>query len=789
MKQLIQIKGNRIVRRIPLEKAEYRLGRGLENDIIFNTAKVSRLHAVLVEDGDTYCIIDKGATNHVFVNGEQVTERRLAPGDQISLAREVNLLYLGESEAGQQAPDVLNYFWEAINKRDFLRLKEVTNRIISLDQLDQILNVILAEVMRLVNAERGFIALTDERGQIQAGASVSANIPLQEDGARNAVFSHSVVRRAIEQREAVFILNANDRDVRLSDSILKLDLRSIMCSPLLFGDKLVGVLYVDSRYYLADFSEIDQFFFSILSDYAAIAIENAKLFDQVQRSNQILREEVQESEERYRQLVEYSPDAIAVHSEGKLVFVNAAAVKLLGAGKAEDLLGKPVIDVVHPEYRDLVLERIRQEIEEGQPAPLMEEKLVRLDGSAVDVEVRGVPMTYRGKAAVQIIARDVTERKRMKQALIRAQKLESVGVLAGGIAHDFNNILQVIKGNARLARARIDEKENVELCLAAIDKAVNRAISLTTQLLTFSKGGAPITQAASIEVLIEETVGFALRGSNVAYHIEFEEGLRLVEMDSDQIGHVIHNLVINAKQAMPAGGTITISASNHDVTEAEAGQPLPAGRFVKISVRDEGVGMSDSVLEKIFDPYFTTKQDGSGLGLASCYSIITRHGGVIEAESKEGEGATFTFYLPVSTKPLERKEADASVEPLSGRVLLMDDDEMVRETACRMLQEIGCRVETVANGAAAIDRYLSAREAGQPFDLVIFDLTVPGGMGGKEAMEKLRAFDPAVKAIVISGYSNDPVMANPQQYGFQAVVSKPFDLAEMTRAVQTLLLA
>ena len=289
MKWLIHKDGNRIVRQISLKKSKYTLGRGIENDILFDTPKVSRLHAVLVKEGEAYHVIDQDATNHVFVNSEQVKRKKLTSGDTINLSDEVTLLYLSEHDFHKQITGLLNHMWNAINKEAFLRLKEVTDRIISLDNLEHILQIVLKEVVNLVGAERGFIALTDEKGQIQKNTRIVYNIPLEQHGAWEAIFSHSTVQQAIHTREPVFILRSGgDEPQDFSYSIIALKLQSVMCAPLLFGNTLVGVLYVDSGQQLSDFSEGDRFFFTVLSDHAAIAIENAKLYSQVQRSIQQL---------------------------------------------------------------------------------------------------------------------------------------------------------------------------------------------------------------------------------------------------------------------------------------------------------------------------------------------------------------------------------------------------------------------------------------------------------------------------------------------------------------------
>ncbi|MFQ5576448.1 MAG: ATP-binding protein [Anaerolineae bacterium] len=793
MNELLQIERSKITNRIRLQNARYTLGRGEENDLVFDSRKVSRLHATLVQEDDSYVIEDNNSTNHVFVNGEQVQRKKLTSGDRVSLSREVNFIFIaGETDGdpATAAPDSLPQHWEVIKQNDFLRLKEVTHRITSLDSLDNILKLVLTEVIELVGAERGFIALANAQGELELGTGVSYSLPFNKKmkSKGKLPFSQSIVRRVMKTHKSVFVLNIEDRKDLLSQSIVDLHLMSIMCVPLMFDGRLSGVLYVDSGQQLTDFSQTDRLFFTILADYAAIAIQNAKRFDRVNTANRHLEEEMAESEERYRRLVEFSPDAVLVHAEGKFVFANPAAVTLLGAAGPDELVGKPALSIVHPGHRPIVEARIQRVLQEGVPAPPREETFLRFDGQTVEVEVSATSLPYQGRQAVQVTARDITGRKQMEQELLRVQKLESVGVLAGGIAHDFNNILQSIIGNALLAKMDANRPAKVIRYLSEVENAVSRATRLTSQLLTFSRGGSPVTRAAPIEQLIEETAVFALHGSRVAHKFEFEPGLPLVEVDSDQINHVVHNLVINAAQAMPMGGTVTISAAQVETDEEQVTRFLRAGRYVKITVADEGIGIPAKILDKIFDPYFTTKHEGNGLGLALCHSIVTSHGGVIKAKSVEGQGATFTFYLPVSQQaPPPPPEPVQSVTDLRGKVLVMDDDEVVREVVTQILERFGCTVTAVADGAAAIEAYTRAADTDTPFDIVMFDLTVPGGMGGKEAIEKLLALDPDVKAIVASGYSNDPVMSNPEQYGFKQVIAKPFDLEEVGLAVKSLL--
>jgi len=383
------------------------------------------------------------------------------------------------------------------------------------------------------------------------------------------------------------------------------------------------------------------------------------------------------------------------------------------------------------------------------------------------------------------LLKEITERKRLEEELLRVQKLESVGILAGGIAHDFNNILTTILGNVSLAKDQVTPDDKIFDLLKEAETASARAQTLTRQLLIFAKGGSPVKETASIKNSLKESSLFVLRGSKSGCEFSIAEDLWPVEVDVGQISQVINNIVINANQAMPEGGIIQVAAENLIIEDGYGLQVKP-GRYIKISITDQGVGIAENHLLNIFDPYFTTKQEGNGLGLATTYSIIKKHAGHITVESQLGVGTTFHIYLPASEKAVLEKEKVKLIKG-QGRILVMDDEAPLRKMVGRMLKNLGYKSEFAKDGAEAIRMFKEIKEAEKPYDAVILDLTVPGGMGGKEAIKKLLEIDPEVKAIVSSGYSDDPVLANFQEYGFKDMMPKPFESLSLGKVLHEVL--
>nr|MDA8166013.1 ATP-binding protein [Desulfobacteraceae bacterium] len=384
---------------------------------------------------------------------------------------------------------------------------------------------------------------------------------------------------------------------------------------------------------------------------------------------------------------------------------------------------------------------------------------------------------------------EIAERKWVEEELIKAQKLESLGVLAGGIAHDFNNILSIILGNTEVIGTVLPPGEEAHEQLSVVKQAAIQARGITQQLLTFAKGGAPIKKVVSMPQFIRECVEFSLRGTNVRAEYSLPPDLWRVEIDESQINQVLNNLAINAVQAMPEGGALVVIAGN-EVVSRRASAGLQAGRrYLRIEITDHGLGIPEKNLDKIFDPYSTTKESGSGLGLSIVYSIVKRHGGSITVDSTPGKGSTFIIFLPATDrKQTERPaEVEGARPSQPGRILVMDDEAAVSTIAARMLQRLGHQAETVQDGAEAVSAYRQALAKGEPFDIVITDLTVPAGMGGKETIRRLLEIDPQAKVIVSSGYANDPIMSHFADYGFKGVIPKPYLLEELGKTIREVL--
>ncbi len=480
---------------------------------------------------------------------------------------------------------------------------------------------------------------------------------------------------------------------------------------------------------------------------------------------------------------------ITSDTDGKITLINRVAQELTGWSQ-EDAVGESIDHVFYvvDEHSGRTYEGPMSEIMSQAGTMIKKETgvLVARDSTRRDISHSAAPIRNSLSKVIGLVVvfRDITEARKLEEERLRASRLESVGLLAGGIAHDFNNILTILLGNLSLTLTQLSEHpEAAELVEEGL-RAGSRAVDLTRQLLTFSKGGTPIKTTASVGDLVRESAIFALRGSNVRCELRIAPDLFPVEIDKGQIHQVVNNLVINADQAMPDGGNLLIGAENL-VSWEENGMILPAPRNVKVFIRDQGVGIPDEALDRIFDPYFTTKRRGTGLGLATSYSIVKKHGGLLTVDSKKGEGTTFYIYLPASDRPLPLDEGGAKV-PIEGRrghLLIMDDEEPILALVDKMLSHLGYRVDLARDGGEALSLYCQAMEEDNPYDVVILDLTIPGGMGGCEAALRVLEVDPQAAVIASSGYSNDPVMSSYDEYGFRAVLTKPYDLDQLQKVL------
>jgi len=483
---------------------------------------------------------------------------------------------------------------------------------------------------------------------------------------------------------------------------------------------------------------------------------------------------------------------ITTDVNGSVTFMNPVAESLTG-WRQKDAVRRPLKDVfniIDEHTGEQIEDPVTRVLRDGVAVGLANNTvLIAKDGTKRSIDDSGAPIKdCKGNImGVVLVFRDITEKRRAERELLKADKLESLGVLSGGIAHDFNNILTSILGNISIAKMFAKPGDKIFERLEEAENDCVRARVLTQKILTFSRGGAPIMKTAFISELLRDSASFALSGSNVRCEFSIPDDLWRIEVDEGQIAQAISNLIINASQAMPGGGVINLLAENIVVDERQ-GIPLNNGGYVKISVTDHGIGIPKEHFQQIFDPYYTTKRGGSGLGLAIAYSIVKRHNGYIDVKSIPGKETTFSIYLPASPKEaLAEKESGEKIRGGKGKILVMDDEKMIRDVVGDMLGILGYEAEFAKDGAEAVELYKKAEQSVRPFDAVIMDLTVPGGMGGKEAVRKLAEIDPEVKAIVSSGYSDDPVMADFRKYGFSNVVAKPYNIKELGDALYEVL--
>ena len=499
---------------------------------------------------------------------------------------------------------------------------------------------------------------------------------------------------------------------------------------------------------------------------------------------------LQESEDKFRMTFDFSPDAVNINrlDDGLYVDINQGFTRITGCTR-EDVRGKTSLEIdIWQEAADR--QRLVQGLRENGYVENLEAQFRRKDGSLVTGLMSARVISLKGIPHIISISRDITERKKHEDEQLKIEKLESLGILAGGIAHDFNNILTGVMGNISFAKVLLDAAHKAYKPLAEAEKAAARAGELAHQLLTFARGGEPIKKVVSPRHLVNEALSFILHGSNVKGTIDIPDSIHAFKADEGQISQVLQNIIINAIQAMPGGGILTVAARNEVLTENNP-LSLPPGSYIRLTFADQGCGISNDILKRIFDPYFTTKSAGIGLGLSSVHSIVSRHGGHIGVESVIGKGTTFTIHLPSMGKTEEQADAvvELTAEHRGGSILVMDDDQMVKDIASLMLTYLGYEVTLCEEGEEAVELYTASVESGAPFSLVIMDLTIPGGLGGKQAAERILARFPDACLVVSSGYSNDPIMSNYREYGFSGVIAKPYTLQNFKEVLSSLLSA
>ncbi|MGD1046814.1 MAG: PAS domain S-box protein [Bacteroidota bacterium] len=502
--------------------------------------------------------------------------------------------------------------------------------------------------------------------------------------------------------------------------------------------------------------------------------------------------ELRESEERYRRLVEFSPDAIAVHSEGKIVYVNSAAIILLGANNASELIGKPFLDIIHPDYRDSIHQQIIAVMKEEYALPLTEQKFIRLDGSTVEVEVAALPIVYKEKSAMQMVAHDISEQKKLQSELLQTQKIQSIGTLAGGIAHDFNNILGIILAYSSLLNKNTLTPDKLSMSITAINQAVQRGAALVRQILTFARKTDIVFEPMDISELIHELLSMLEQTfpKTITLSESIADSLPLIFADRTQVHQALLNLCINARDAMQNGGSIFIAAEKH--TKEQMVQQFPTANeeaYVCLTVTDTGKGMDEATCLRVFDPFFTTKEKGkgTGLGLSVVYGVVQAHHGFIDLKSEPGRGTTFRLFFPVPTINEQIAESHQRSEPFeiggTETILFVEDEDLLIQMVSFLLESKGYSVLCARDGLEAINVYQSNK---QKIALVITDMGLPV-MTGTDEFKKLKEINPTVKVIFASGYFEPDVKSELWKNGATGFIQKPYEPNDVLRIIRQVL--
>ncbi|MFN8388712.1 MAG: ATP-binding protein [Bdellovibrionota bacterium] len=653
----------------------------------------------------------------------------------------------------------------------------------------------LESIGRFAGVDRSYIFLLSPDGELMTNTHewVSPDLRVEQDRLHQIrIEEYPWLKAKLLKHDVIYLKSPDDLPATAEaerEELARRGIRSLIAVPMVQGRRLIGFVGLDSitrtKVWSADAVVLLKMFAQIFAngfDRKRVELELAASQEQFAQNEAQLR-------------LTFNTAQIGMATctlDGKFLSVNNALCKMLGRD-AEELLHLSFADISHPEEGHRIPRRKLLELLRGRVSHIeLDKRYLHKNGSTIYATKRIGAIFDSNNSPRYLVAEieDISEKKKWEAEYLKACKLESLGILAGGIAHDFNNILMAMLGSISFSKLEVPEESPLYERLNDVEKAVYRARDLTHQLLTFAKGGMPIKRTAAIVEILRDTIGFTLAGSDVSYSLQAPDSLWPADVDEGQISQVINNLILNACQAMPDGGHITVLCQNQRVARrsSEYGPPLRPGEYLRISFRDEGAGIPPENLSKIFDPFFTTKDGGSGLGLATTYSIIRRHQGHIEVESAVGQGTEFTIYLPACPRrrAIEKKAA-RELQLGSGRILLMDDESMVRNVAGHMLSRLGYEVDFAENGVQAVERYQQAQNEGRPFAAVIMDLTVPGGMGGRVAIRKLKKLDPQVRAIVSSGYADGPVMAEFRKYGFCGVMAKPYEMSTLSTVLNAVL--
>ncbi len=568
------------------------------------------------------------------------------------------------------------------------------------------------------------------------------------------------------------VLRVEDLKLNIKNIKQLTDIKVMAFVPIRYKNKVIGLVNIATT----KKRSIPKHILDVMDTIAnqiGICITAIKIYDDLQKS-----------EAKYKEFIDILPDAVfEIDDKGKFIFASRRGFEQTGYTQEDIAKGLNAIELIVPEDRERFKHNVSR-ILSGERLGYNEYVAVRKNGTRFPVEIRSTPVFQDGKVVgIRGIVIDITDRRRMEDELVKSEKFEALSILSGGIAHDFNNLIAIILGNIEIISTE-NVSEDAKEAILAIEKAVMRAKNLTEQLMTFTKEGVPLKRVTCLADLIREICVFSLRGSKASCIFNIETNLWYADIDEAKISQVIGNILLNSIQAMPKGGLIEIFANNEIVPESNFLNMKP-GKYVKVSIKDNGIGIPKDKLPYIFDPYFTTKEKGHGLGLASAYIIVKKHNGYIFAESEYGAGTTITFYLPATEERIVIKEEQIEQSLLKGKgkILLMDDEDDVRKAISGMLNKLGYKVEEAEEGKEALEKIKKALSI-EPFDVAILDLTIPGGYGAIEIIKDLLKYAPDIKPILMTGYTADKIINEYEKYGFKNIVIKPFRIETLSRILR-----